>query len=229
MDPFATAPPSSTVEAVIAAERMVVPRLPALPLLSSMVPGGASPLPPIEETPMPILETPSPDVVPPPVSSASLLPAARVEYPAAAAAIPAPPSSRPPPPAAPPAPVESTPEPVAAAPKPAITNPQPTPAPAFSSVANPQKENTMEATMQDAATKTQAYFGDANDRAKTAMEKSAKMFEDMNAFGKGNLEAVVESSRIAAKGFESLGQEAAERKLAELIFAHLEEQARALG
>lgn len=68
----------------------------------------------------------------------------------------------------------------------------------------------METTIENAAAKTQTYFADANTRAKTAMEKGTKMFEDMNEFGKGNIEAFVESSKIAAKGFESLGQDAAE-------------------
>jgi phasin family protein len=101
-------------------------------------------------------------------------------------------------------------EPVAPqpAPEPAFTNPQPT-APVFS-VAHVQKEETMEATMQEATNKTQAMFGDVNERAKSAMEKSSKMFEEMNAFGKGNVEALVESGKIAAKGLETLGQEAAE-------------------
>jgi phasin family protein len=63
----------------------------------------------------------------------------------------------------------------------------------------------------DAATdKGQAMFADMNDRAKSAMEKNAKMVEEMNELAKGNLEAVVESSRIAAKGMESLGHDAAE-------------------
>ena len=98
--PFATAPPNSTSEAVIAAERMVVPRLPALPLLSSMTPGGTSPprIPEEKTTPVapPVVakvETPSALDVVPPVSSASLLPAKRVEYPAADAPSPAPDSS----------------------------------------------------------------------------------------------------------------------------------------
>lgn len=99
-------------------------------------------------------------------------------------------------------------EPVATAPEPAFTNPQPT-APVFSA-AHVQKEETMEATMQEATNKTQAMFGDVNERAKSAMEKSSKMFEEMNAFGKGNVEALVESGKIAAKGLETLGQEAAE-------------------
>ncbi len=66
-------------------------------------------------------------------------------------------------------------------------------------------------TAADTAThKAQAMFGDMNDRAKAAMEKSSKMAEEMNDFAKGNLEAMVESGRIAAKGVETLGQEAAE-------------------
>lgn len=95
-----------------------------------------------------------------------------------------------------------------AAPEPVLTNPQPA-APVFSA-AIVQKEEIMEATMQEAANKTHAMFGDVNEHAKSAMEKSSKMFEEMNAFGKGNVEAMVESSKIAAKGLEMLGQEAAE-------------------
>jgi phasin family protein len=69
---------------------------------------------------------------------------------------------------------------------------------------------TMEATLKNAAEKTQAYVAEANDRAKVAMEKGAKLFEDMNDFNKGNVEALVESGKIAAKGFETLGQNAAD-------------------
>ncbi len=70
--------------------------------------------------------------------------------------------------------------------------------------------NTMEANLKNAAEKAQTYFAEANDRAKAAMAKSTKMFEDMNEFNKGNVEALVESGKIAAKGFETLGQNAAE-------------------
>ncbi|MGN6375321.1 MAG: phasin family protein [Sphingomonas sp.] len=64
--------------------------------------------------------------------------------------------------------------------------------------------------MKTGADRAQGLFIDFNDRAKSAMERGSKMFEEMNDFAKGNVEAVVESTRIAAKGFESLGQEAAE-------------------
>ncbi|WP_454278651.1 TIGR01841 family phasin [Sphingomonas sp. Marseille-Q8236] len=70
--------------------------------------------------------------------------------------------------------------------------------------------STIENAAQDTAAKTQAFFGDAQARTQATMEKSAKLFEDMVAFNKGNLEAVVESSKIAAKGAESLGQGAAD-------------------
>ena len=55
-----------------------------------------------------------------------------------------------------------------------------------------------------------AMFADLNTRAHSAMEKGQKMFEEMNVFGKGNIDAVVESGKIAAKGLETLGQDAAE-------------------
>ena len=66
--------------------------------------------------------------------------------------------------------------------------------------------------------KTKAFFsglnshgaGDLGEQAKGAFEKSAKMVEEMTAFGKGNIEAIVESSKIAAKSVETLGQDAAD-------------------
>jgi phasin family protein len=173
------------------------------------LPGAAAPakraakakLPAPSDSDTPIL----PEAITPAVVAAAVLevahePAAHASVPEAVAAEPVAPEPVITPPPAP--------APVAAAPEPALTNPQPT-APVFSA-ANVQKEETMEATMQEATTKTQAMFGDVNDRAKSAMEKSSKMFEEMNAFGKGNVEALVESGKIAAKGLETLGQEAAE-------------------
>ncbi|HXH15300.1 MAG TPA: phasin family protein [Sphingomonas sp.] len=69
-------------------------------------------------------------------------------------------------------------------------------------------------TIQSITEKTKALFAGANtaefnEQAKGAMEKSAKMVEDMTAFGKGNVEALVESSKIAAKNVEALGHEVA--------------------
>jgi len=73
------------------------------------------------------------------------------------------------------------------------------------------KETTKMATQfENTTTQAHTVFADMNERAKTAVEKSTKMVEEANEFAKGNIEALVESGRIAAKGFESLGQEAAD-------------------
>lgn len=71
------------------------------------------------------------------------------------------------------------------------------------------KETSMDETIQSTTDKTKSMFAEASERAKAQMEKGAQAFEDMNAFGKGNVEAIVESSKIAARGFEQMGQDAA--------------------
>jgi len=63
---------------------------------------------------------------------------------------------------------------------------------------------------EEAKTRIQSAFSEVNEKTKTAMEKSAKAFEELGELTKGNLEAVVESSKIAAKGVETMSQEAAE-------------------
>lgn len=66
-------------------------------------------------------------------------------------------------------------------------------------------------TMIDTNTaQAQAFFADFNDRTKAAVEKSTKLIEEANEFAKGNVEALVESAKIAAKGFEALGQDASD-------------------
>ena len=65
-------------------------------------------------------------------------------------------------------------------------------------------------TIKDATAKGQAYFTDFTAKAKDVAAKGQKAIEDMNEFNKGNVEALVESSKIAAKGFETLGQGYAE-------------------
>lgn len=112
--------------------------------------------------------------------------------------------------------IESTPvtEPEVAAPEPLLP-PDFTPTAAVP--AAPPKESIMATTIENvtdqaaaSTAKAQAFFTDAGERAKGAVAKSSKLFEDATAFGKGNVEALVESSKIAAKGFETLGQDAAE-------------------
>ncbi|GAA0657648.1 phasin family protein [Sphingomonas insulae] len=95
-------------------------------------------------------------------------------------------------------PRQSVPEPVEAAP---IAAPAPIAPPAV-------KEVIME-TIENVTAQTQTAFNDATSQAKGAVEKGQKMFEEANEFGKGNIEALVESSKIAARGFEAMSQEAA--------------------
>lgn len=65
-------------------------------------------------------------------------------------------------------------------------------------------------TAQIATEQFTAVIGQANDRAKTAMEKSAKIVEELAEITRGNVEAMVASSKIAAKGVESMSQDAAQ-------------------
>ena len=141
---------------------------------------------------------------------------AKAPAPVAAKPVPAPaPAPAPAPVATKPAPAPVVPAPVAAKVAVPVVTPAPlAPAPAPAAAIIKKEVVTMEATIKSAAEKVQAQakslFGDVNDRTKTAMEKGSKMFEDMNEFSKGNVEALVESSKIAAKGVEAMGQEAAE-------------------
>lgn len=65
-------------------------------------------------------------------------------------------------------------------------------------------------TAQVATDQVQAMFGDVNERAKTQLEKNARIAEEMSQLGQGNVEALVAASKVAAKGVETLGQEVAE-------------------
>jgi phasin family protein len=69
--------------------------------------------------------------------------------------------------------------------------------------------------MQNETTKmindrTQALFGDMNGRAKESVERSTKIVEEMTDLTRGNVEAIVASSKVAARGIETLSQEVAE-------------------
>jgi len=63
---------------------------------------------------------------------------------------------------------------------------------------------------EEAKTRFQGAFSEFNDKTKLAVEKSSRAFEELSELAKGNLEALVESGQIAAKGVETLGQDAAE-------------------
>lgn len=56
----------------------------------------------------------------------------------------------------------------------------------------------------------QNVLGDMRERAQSSMEKGAKFAEEMTEFAKGNVEAMMESGRVAARGVETLSREAAD-------------------
>lgn len=61
---------------------------------------------------------------------------------------------------------------------------------------------------EDTKAKMETAYADLNEKAKAGVEKSTKAMEELSDIAKGNVEALVESGKIAAKGFETLGQEA---------------------
>jgi phasin family protein len=76
-----------------------------------------------------------------------------------------------------------------------------------------QAKNAMNANMEatrETADRVQAAFGDVQERTKGMMEKNAQIVQEMADLGRGNVEAVVASSRAAARGFEALSREAAD-------------------
>lgn len=60
---------------------------------------------------------------------------------------------------------------------------------------------------EDTKTKMETAYADLNEKAKAGVEKSTKAMEELSDIAKGNVEALVESGKIAAKGLETLGQE----------------------
>jgi phasin family protein len=60
------------------------------------------------------------------------------------------------------------------------------------------------------AEKFQAMFGDVNEQARVAVEKNTRLVEELTELARDNVEALVTSTKVAAKGVEALGQEAAE-------------------
>jgi phasin family protein len=105
--------------------------------------------------------------------------------------------------------------PVASAPTP-IKTPEPVKAPIIAEgkkVMNDTVTKVQETAQKftaDATARATEMFGDVSARAKTAMEKGSKGLEEMVEFSKGNLEAVVASGRVAAKGAQDIAKYSAE-------------------
>jgi phasin family protein len=63
---------------------------------------------------------------------------------------------------------------------------------------------------EEAKARFQTAFSEIGEKAKSGVEKSTKALEELGDIAKGNVEALMESSKIAAKGAEGIGQSAAE-------------------
>ena len=95
-----------------------------------------------------------------------------------------------------------------AEPAPAHHNP-PAAAPADIAIEEPIMATTIENMTATATEKTQAHFADMNARGTDAMEKGTKMFAEMSGFTKGNVEALVESGKLAVAGMQTMMQDQA--------------------
>jgi hypothetical protein len=75
------------------------------------------------------------------------------------------------------------------------------------SPARPQLKDTIMAKTSplDFTAQFQTAFSDFQEKAKSAYEKSTVAFGEANEFAKGNVEALVESSKILASGLQELG------------------------
>lgn len=82
-------------------------------------------------------------------------------------------------------------------------------APATHVTEEPTMATTIENVAQDTGAKAEQMFGEINDRAKGAIEKGTAMFAELNSFNKGNVEALVESGKIAVAALQTIGQDRA--------------------
>jgi phasin family protein len=187
-DKKAMAPTKGRARAVVkpapsktVAAKPVLPAAPAVPpVLAKAAPGTSTPV--VAEAPV---------SQPAPVAKPAVADAASVSPPS----VPAPPVEAPA--------AEIAPAPVAAT----LSEPA-APVASFE-----KKETNMNETVTSFAEKaqeqTKTAFANVGEQTRGAVEKTRKVAEDMAEFGKGNVEALVESTRIAAQAFETMGQDAA--------------------
>ena len=72
-------------------------------------------------------------------------------------------------------------------------------------------------------------FATASERTREAMDKTGRMAEDMGAVAKGNMDALVETARIAATGAQDFAKDMAEynRRTFEHVSAAMKEMTQA--
>ena len=76
-------------------------------------------------------------------------------------------------------------------------------------IEEPIMADTIENVTETATQKTQAMFGEMKDRAEGAMGKGQALFADWTDMNKGNVEALVESGKLAVAGMQTLAQDRA--------------------
>ena len=183
---------------------MVEKRVAKKPVAKRIVAKPAAKAAPVTKSVAPMVEAPKPVIAKPPVAKAEapkpVVAAKPVETPTAkSVTIP---------------PVVAA-APAAAAPTP-VKTPEPVKAPLIAegkTIMNDTVTKVQETAQKftaDATARASEMFGDVSARAKTAMEKGSKGLEEMVEFSKGNLEAVVASGRVAAKGAQDIAKYSAE-------------------
>jgi phasin family protein len=68
----------------------------------------------------------------------------------------------------------------------------------------------VEAAAAEATERMKSFSGEAKAHAESAVEKGTRAFAEASDFAKGNVEALVASGRAAARGVETLSQDAAD-------------------
>ncbi len=63
---------------------------------------------------------------------------------------------------------------------------------------------------EDTKARVETLVADASAKTRETMEKTAKAAEEVTAFSKGNVEAIVESTKITVKGLKSIGEDTME-------------------
>lgn len=97
----------------------------------------------------------------------------------------------------------ATPVAKAAKPKNRVVRPAP---PKAAASQKPAIRKAITMTTTDFTTKIQDAMKDASERAKAMFEKSQTSFSDVPEFAKGNVEAIIESSKILAAGLQDMGK-----------------------
>ena len=93
---------------------------------------------------------------------------------------------------------------------PKIVTPVVTPTKAVATTKGLTMNDTIKTAAEDFQTRATAAFGDVNARAKDAFSKGTKAIEELVEFSKGNVEAMVASGRVAAKGAEEIAKYSAD-------------------